>query len=102
MPLLPSPDRGKSRLALPEEVATAISEVVGAACAVLHKEMVTARKSATSASSGRAWPAPFSRKRRSVRLWPSVNGKRPIPKHGARVVSCSKRVMLFDCLLPVY
>lgn len=44
MPLLPSLDRGKSRLALPEEVATAISEAVGAACAVLHKEMVTARK----------------------------------------------------------
>lgn len=44
MPLLPSLDRGKSRLALPAVLSAAIAETIGTAAGALHKAMVTARK----------------------------------------------------------
>lgn len=44
MPLLPSLDRGKSRLAVPQALAAAIADTVGAAARILHKEIVDWRK----------------------------------------------------------
>ncbi len=44
MPLLPSLDRGKSRLALSKEVAAAIAATVGHTTRILHKEIVDWRK----------------------------------------------------------
>lgn len=47
MPLLPSLDRGKSRLALSRTLAAAIAETVGCAAKTLHKEIVDWRKHQT-------------------------------------------------------
>jgi hypothetical protein len=44
MPLLPSLDRGKSRLAVPSALAAAIADTVGHTTQVLHKEIVDWRK----------------------------------------------------------
>lgn len=44
MPLLPTLDRGKSRLEVSETLATAMAETIGIAAKAVHKEAITCRK----------------------------------------------------------
>ena len=105
MPLLPSLDRGKSRLALPEEVATAISEVVGAACAVLHKEMVTARKREERNKRQQRESVARAIQQEAAQREAVAKRERKAADTEARrargELPCMRDV-LFDCLLPVY